>query len=136
MVGLNVVCYRDRVGLGRVAYLGCNFMCCIAGLDLYVSLLHVLLLHVLLLQLSVRCSAAGRAALTMFRVSTGDDWVYIMQQCGVRPPVCTVSVSLLIPFWNHASPLGYALPAACNYDVQLCLVSHSYLVVIDLLYKA
>ncbi|KAA6417024.1 MAG: voltage-gated ion channel superfamily, partial [Trebouxia sp. A1-2] len=28
----------------------------------------------------------GRAALTMFRVSTGDDWVYIMQQCGVRPP--------------------------------------------------
>ncbi len=81
-------------------------------------------------------AAAGRAALTMFRVSTGDDWVYIMQQCGVRPPVCTVSVSLLIPFWNHASPLGYALPAACNYDVQLCLVSHSYFVVIDLLYKA
>ena len=30
----------------------------------------------------------------MFRVSTGDDWVYIMQQCGVRPPACTVSVSL------------------------------------------
>jgi len=26
-----VVCYRDRVGLGRVAYVGCNFMCCIAG---------------------------------------------------------------------------------------------------------
>ena len=116
------------------------------------SLLHVLLLHVLLLQLSVRCSAAGRAALTMFRVSTGDDWVYIMQQCGVRPPVCTVSVSLFMSTCHHASPLayilpgsplgyvpwdtplgyilpgsplGYTLPAASHYDVQMCLVTHS-----------
>jgi hypothetical protein len=51
------------------------------------------------------CVAAGRAALTMFRVSTGDDWVYIMQQCGVRPPVCTVSVSLTLATWHHTSPL-------------------------------
>ena len=40
---------------------------------------------------------AGRAALTMFRVSTGDDWVYIMQQCGIRPPACTVSVRHFLP---------------------------------------
>ncbi len=71
----------------------------------------------------MRCSAAGRAALTMFRVSTGDDWVYIMQQCGVRPPVCTVSVSLTISTCHNASPLGYILPAAAHYDVQLCLVT-------------
>ncbi len=71
------------------------------------------------------CVAAGRAALTMFRVSTGDDWVYIMQQCGVRPPVCTVSVSLTLATWHHTSPLGYILPAASDYDVQLCLVTHS-----------
>lgn len=38
--------------------------------------------------------SVGKAALTMFRVSTGDDWVYIMQQCGVRPPLCGTTVSL------------------------------------------
>ncbi len=80
---------------------------------------------------SMRCSAAGRAALTMFRVSTGDDWVYIMQQCGVRPPVCTVSVSLTLATWHHTSPIHhtpihrYILPAASELDVQLHLVTHS-----------
>lgn len=98
-----------RLNVGVLHKLGSTS--CVALMGLNVG---VLLLHVLLLQLSTRCSAAGRAALTMFRVSTGDDWVYIMQQCGVRPPVCTVSVSLTVPTWHHTSSLGYILPAASH----------------------